>query len=488
MRYAEMTLRDKAKPRRDDRETRHRVPPIALVVVLAMALLAGCEKKAAPEGPPRPYIQPSYALHYTREAAGTGYGDIFAARRDIEVHAAHDLNSPVVFKLRPGELFYAHKGIAINPEPMPLRVVRDVILDYGPGAPLTIKTGETIHYLYDYSIPDGYIVAYWYRGSVYKKDMGDHGEEQSSFSPTPDQARYIGEDVETRIDRIQEWVYAENIAGAKGWFTFPQASDEDYFDFGNGETFADHDWLVLQPGEKQLSQQWRMDGTLSLKSGILSLSESIWRLPEARGARLLLNYPAAPPLIVTCPQGDRSAPCQMYAFRRTAVEKGGGETEPMERLVKANRPNAVFIGQDWMILTCNTALDVYEWSSPCAGFGNGFNELTELTVVDLGNGRSHPIVKGSDPYGGPTAFVVATLLPESLSWVSEAPVEYFKDTLTVTPEGFSVEVSFPKKAPEVRQRLHVALPAMNITLEPTATDGRNAPLAEKTGAAPVQAP
>lgn len=459
MRYAEMTPRDKAKPRCDNWETRHRVPLIALVVVLAIALLAGCHSSR----PPTPYVTDSGALSDSKDSFG--YGDIFAARRDIEVHAAHDLNSPVVFKLRPGELFYAHKGIAINPEPRPLQVVRDVILDYGPGAPLTIKTGETIHYLYDHYISDGYVVEYWYRGSVYVKDMGD-GEEESSFSPTSYQVRYIGEDFETRIDRIQEWVYAENIAGAKGWFTFPVESYGDYFDNVNSQIFADHDWLVLQPGEKKLAQQWRMDGTLSLKIGILPESESIWRLPESRGARLLLNYPAAPPLIVTCPQGDRSAPCQMYAFRRMESKNRGGAADTKELLFKANRPNAVFIGQDWMILTCNTAIDFYEWPSPCAGFGNGFEDLTELTVVNLGNGRSHPIVKGSGFYGGPPAFVVATLLPESLSWVSEAPVEYFKDTLTVTSEGFSVEVSFPKKAPEVRQRLHVALPAMNITLTP----------------------
>jgi len=54
------------------------------------------------------------------------------------------------------------------------------------------------------------------------------------------------------------------------------------------------------------------------------------------------------------------------------------------------------------------------------------------------------------------------------------PIEYFKDTIAITPAGFSVEVSFPKKAPGVRLRLHVALPAMTITLEPTGTDERNA--------------
>ncbi|MDY6956984.1 MAG: hypothetical protein SVO96_08955 [Pseudomonadota bacterium] len=65
---------------------------------------------------------------------------------------------------------------------------------------------------------------------------------------------------------------------------------------------------------------------------------------------------------------------------------------------------------------------------------------------------------------------------------------YFKDTLTVTPEGFSVEVSFPEKAPGVRQRLHVALPAITVTLQPLVTDERDAPLAEKATAAPGQAP
>jgi len=428
-----------------------------------MALLAGCHSGR----PPTPYVTDSGALSGSKDSYG--YGDVFVASRDIEVHVEHDLNSPVVFKLRPGELFYAHKGIAINPEPLPLQVVRDVILDYGPGAPLTLKSGDTLHYLYDHPIPDGYVVEYWYRGSVYVKDMG-YGDEESSFSPTSYQVRYIGEEPETRIDRIQEWVYAENIAGAKGWFTFPVESDGDYFDNVNSQIFADHDWLVLKPGEKQLSQQWRTDGTLSLKIAILPESESIWRLPEARGARLLLNYPAAPPLIVTCPQGDRSAPCQMYAFRRTWVDKGGGETEGNERLVKASRPNAVFVGQDWMILTCNTAIDVYEWSSSCAGFGDESGDLTELTVVDLRNGKSHPIIKGSSFYGGLPAFVVADRLPETLFWVGEAPIEYFKDTLAITPAGFSVDVSFPEKTPGVRQRLHVALPAMTITLEPRGTD------------------
>ena len=465
MRYAEISLWDKAKPRRDDRPIRHRVPSIA-VVLLALMLLAGCEKKAAQDGPPRPYIQPSRALQYTRDA---DYGDIFAARRDIEVHAAHDLNSPVVFKLRPGELFYAHEGIAINPEPMPLRVVKDIPLDSSPETAATVKAGETVYYLYDFPWEDGTGIVFWYRGKVYGVDeMAD--EEDGLFSPPYDQARYIGEDVETRIDRIQEWVYAENIAGAKGWFTFPQASDADYFDFIIAETFADHDWLVLQPGEKQLSQQWRMDGTLSLKIGILPESESIWRLPEARQSRLLLNYPAAPPLIVTCPQGDRSASCQMYAFSRTAVEKGGGVRDAYERLVKASRPNAVFAGQDWMILTCNTGIDIYEWSSSCTGFGDESDDLTELTVVDLRNGRSHPIIKGSDHYGRPPAFVVADRLPENLSWVSETRVEYFKETLALTPQGFAVDVEFPDKMPGLRQHLQVALPSMEITLTPLSGD------------------
>ncbi|HMM45669.1 MAG TPA: hypothetical protein PKE41_08535 [Candidatus Macondimonas sp.] len=481
MRYGEISLWDKATPHRDDWGTGHRLPPVAWIVVLAMTLLAGCNSGR----PPTPYITESGALSGSKDSFG--FGDIFAARRDIEVHAEHDLNSPVVFKLRPGELFFAHKGFAINPEPRPLQVVRDVILDYGPGAPVTVKSGETVYYLYDYPIPDGYLVELWYRGSTYVKDVG-YGEEKSSFSPPYDQARYIGEDAETRIDRIQEWIYAENIAGARGWFAFPQEAGWEYFDYTESETFADHDWLVLQPGEKQLSQQWRMDGTLSLKIKILPESESIWRLPEARGARLLINYPAATPLIVTCPQGNRSAPCQMYAFRRTLVDRGGGTSEWNERLVTASRPNAMFIGQDWMILTCNTAIDIYEWSSSCTGFGDESDELTELTVVDLRNGRSHPIIKGGDHYGRPPAFVVADRPPENLSWVSETPIEYFKDTLAITPGGFSVEVSFPDKAPGVRQRLQVALPAMNITLEPTGMDERNAPLAKKTGTAPFQAP
>lgn len=116
----------------------------------------------------------------------------------------------------------------------------------------------------------------------------------------------------------------------------------------------------------------------------------------------------------------------------------------------------MFVGQDWMILTCNTAIDVYEWSSSCAGFGDESGDLTELTVVDLRNGKSHPIIKGSSSYGGLPAFVVEDRLPETLSWVSEAPIEYVKDTLAITPAGFSVEVSFPEKVPSIRQRLRRA--------------------------------
>lgn len=70
--------------------------------------------------------------------------------------------------------------------------------------------------------------------------------------------------------------------------------------------------------------------------------------------------------------------------------------------------------------------------------------------------------------------MVADRLPETQSWVGEAPIEYFKDTLAITPAGFSMDVSFPEKAPGVPQCLHVALPAMTITLEPTGTDERNA--------------
>jgi len=126
-----------------------------------------------------------------------------------------------------------------------------------------------------------------------------------------------------------------------------------------------------------------------------------------------------------------------------------------------------------MILTCNTAIDVYEWSSSCTGFDES-GDLTELTVVDQRNGKSHPIIKGSSSYGGLPAFVVADRLPETPSWVSEAPIEYVKDTLAITPAGFSVAVGLPDKTPGVPQRLHVALPAMTVMLEPTGTDERNA--------------
>ena len=90
--------------------------------------------------------------------------------------------------------------------------------------------------------------------------------------------------------------------------------------------------------------------------------------------------------------------------------------------------------------------------------------------MDLHHGKSHRIIKGSGIYAGPPLFLVpgpGQTLPENLTWVSDSPVQYFKETLAITPQGFAVEVAFSEnKAPGTRQRLHVALPSMEITLEP----------------------
>lgn len=220
--------------------------PLAL---FAVALLAGCSAKRE-AGPPTPYIRDSLALIFTM---GSVFDDIFAAKRDIEVHADRDLKSPVVFTLRPGELFYPHQGIAINPEPTPLRVIKDISLEEREKASdpkskgITVKAGKIVHFLYAFSYEDGAAALVWYRGKIYEVDPFD-----DSFAPTPNQARYLGEDTENPVDTIQEWVYAENTSGAKGWFTFPQDLVTDYFeDYTLAESFADHDWLVLHPGGEQ---------------------------------------------------------------------------------------------------------------------------------------------------------------------------------------------------------------------------------------------
>lgn len=124
MRYAEMMPQDQAKRRRNDWETGHRLPPVGWVIVLAIALLAGCNSGR----PPTPYVTKSQIL-YSSKGETSDYSDIFAAKRDIEVHARRDVDSPVIYKLRLGELFYAHEGIAINPDPTPVRVKQNITLD-----------------------------------------------------------------------------------------------------------------------------------------------------------------------------------------------------------------------------------------------------------------------------------------------------------------------------------------------------------------------
>jgi hypothetical protein len=67
-----------------------------------------------------------------------------------------------------------------------------------------------------------------------------------------------------------------------------------------------------------------------------------------------------------------------------------------------------------MILTCNTAIDTYRRSSSCAGFGDESDNLTELTIANLHNGKSYPIIKGNAVCRWSLAFVVAAILPENL--------------------------------------------------------------------------
>lgn len=205
------------------------------------------------------------------------------------------------------------------------------------------------------------------------------------------------------------------------------------------ESFADHDWLVLSPGESSLSTRWDKDGTLSLSIELLwEEHPSPWLLPEARQSRLLLSYPAEPPLIVTCPEADQAASCQMYTFKRTQIDKGRGSYHSEYQLIKAPRPNAFFIGQDWMILTCHTGLNIYgDWSSDCTSSVAEFHGDPELAVVDMHHGKSHRIIKGSGIYAGPPLFLVpgpgpGQTLPENLTWVNDSPVQYFKETLAIT--------------------------------------------------------
>lgn len=486
MRYGEISLWDKATPHRDDWGTGHRLPPVAWIVVLAMTLLAGCNSGR----PPTPYVTDSLILYNSRGDT-SDYGDIFAAKRDIEVHARHDVDSPVIYKLRPGELFYAHKGIAINPDPTPVRVKQEIKLDSNQRPPVTAKRGEIAYLVYD---GDEWFDV-WFRGEVYSLE---EFELEESFAPPQSSSFYdLWDYLEIHYNKTQEWVFSENVQGSKGWFTIPKEEfGRNVFDHLSDFRFGDHDWLVLQPGEQRLLQQWRTDGTLTLSLQLLDMfgkPKPSWRLSGPLPSRVLLNYPAAPPMIVTCPQTERSVACEIYAFKKIDKETSAGEMEPKYQLAKASRSNALFIGQEWMILTCSTANDVYDWSSSCTGFDEVHAQYSrELTVVDLNSGKSRRIIKIEDSSGtsSPPHLVPGPdqALPENLSWVSEERVEYFKDTLAITPEGFSVEVSFPDKAPGVRQRLQVALPAMTITLEPTGTDERNAPLAKKTGAAPFRAP
>jgi hypothetical protein len=471
MRYAEMMPQDQAKRRRNDWETGHRLPPVG-VIVLAIALLAGCNSGR----PPTPYVAESQILHDSRGET-SNYGDIFAAKRDIEVHARRDVDSPVIYKLRLGELFYAHEGIAINPDPTPVRVKQNITLDSNQRPPVTAKPGETAYLVY--TANDLFDV--WFRGEVYS--LEEFQLEESFAPPQSSSFDDLWDYLEGHDNKTQEWVFAENVHGYKGWFTIPKEEfGHNVFDHLSDFRFGDHDWLVLQPGEQRLLQQWRTDGTLTLSLQLLDMfgrPKPSWRLSGPLPSRVLLNYPAAPPMIVTCRQTERSAACEIYAFKKIRKETSAGEMEAKHQLAKASRPNAVFIGQEWMILTCSTANDVYDWSSSCTGLNEVHSQDTsELTVVDLNSGKSRRIIKIEDSYSTsrPPHLVPGPkqALPEHLSWVSEERVEYFKDTLAITPAGFSVEVSFPEKVPSIRQRLHVELPAMTITLEPTGTDERNA--------------